>query len=209
MKLALRAAAAASAGGLVILISGVPTRATNTAAPVLAALSQRNDAISSFTFHANIAMAMHHFPWLHFHLAGTGDYVRGDHYLLHLTNGPPFASKMHDIDLSMIDPSLWPGRYRYTPDGQSNGDTLFALQSARDNSVKSATVAINPLTGPHWVDVTYTEGTHIHMVVSSNNVDGYLLPVSLTADVDCPHMPLTADAAFSDYSITAPVHEDH
>jgi hypothetical protein len=42
------------------------------------------------------------------------------------------------------------------------------------------------------------------MNLSSNNVDGFLLPVTLTADVECPHMPLSADADFTDYSITAP-----
>jgi hypothetical protein len=205
VRFRLGAAVAASAGGLVVLIFGsAPTRATDTVAPILAAATQRNDAIASFTFHANIAMAMRHFPWLHFHLDGTGDYVRGDHYIVHINNGPPFASKMHQIDLSMIDPSLWPSHYRYTEVGERDGDTLFALQALHDPSLKAATVALNPLTGPHWVDVTYTQGTHIHMIVSSNNVDGFLLPVSLTADVDCPHMPLSANAAFSDYSVNAP-----
>jgi hypothetical protein len=203
MKLGSGAVLASAACSLIALfVSIAPTRATSDGAPVIAAF-QRNDAIQSFTFRVNIAMAMRHFPWLHFHMKGYGDYRRGDHYLVHLESGP-FASKMHQIDLSMIDPSLWPGRYDYTELGQRDGDTLFSLQAIHDPSLKSATVSLNPLYGPHWVDVTYTQGTHIRMNLSSNNVDGFLLPVTLTADVDCPHMPLSADADFTDYSITAP-----
>jgi hypothetical protein len=44
------------------------------------------------------------------------------------------------------------------------------------------------------------------MVVNSNNVDGFLLPASLSADVDCPYMPLSANASFSDYDITSATH---
>jgi hypothetical protein len=195
---------AASAGGLVVLFaSSAPTGASDDGAPVIATASQRNDAITSFTFHVNVAMAMRHFPWLHFRMEGLGDYRRGDHYVVHLTNGP-FASKMHQIDLSMIDPGMWPGHYRYTEVAERDGDTLFALQAINDPSLKSATVALNPLSGAHWVDATYTQGTHIHMIVNSNDVDGFLLPVTLSADVDCPHMPLSADAAFTDYNISAP-----
>jgi len=206
MKLVLSAVAAASAGGLVVLIaSSAPTGATDVGAPVVAAASVRNEAIASFTFHVNVAMAMRHFPWLHFHMEGLGDYRRGDHYIVRFTGGM-FASKMHQIDLSMIDPSMWPGHYRYNEVAQRDGDTLFALQAVNDPSLKSAIVALNPLAGAHWVDATYTEGTHIHMVVNSNDVDGFVLPVSLNADVDCPHMPLSADAAFTDYNITASAH---
>jgi hypothetical protein len=203
MKLVSGAVLATAAGSLIALFASIaPTRATSDGAPIVAAASQRNDTIQSFTFHVNIAMAMRHFPWLHFRIEGLGDYVRGDHYLVRFTNGP-FVSKMHQIDLSLIDPSMWPGRYRYAEIGQRDDDTLFALQALNDPSLKSATVALNPLSGAHWVDVTYTEGTHIHMVVNSNEVDGFLLPVALTADVDYPHMPLSANAAFTDYSITA------
>ena len=206
MKLLVKAVAAGFGGGLLMVITmNAPTGATNVAAPILAASAQRNDAIASFTFHADIAMRMQHFPWLHFHMQGYGDYQRGDHYVVHLTGGM-FASKVHQIDLSMIDPALWPGRYRHTIIAQRDGDTLFSLQAIQDPSLQSATVALSPIYGPQWVDATYSQGMHIHMVVSSNNVDGFLLPVALTADVDYPHMPLVADADFTDYSINAMAH---
>ncbi|MEO6834607.1 MAG: hypothetical protein ABI231_01695 [Candidatus Tumulicola sp.] len=203
MKLWLGAGVAIAAGALVTSIA--PTRATTPdRAPVIAAAYGRNDALMSYTFQMDIAMAMRHFPWLHFRMQGLGDYRRGDRYVVHLTNAPPFASKVHDIDLSMIDPSMWPSHYRYEQIGIQDGDTLFALQGLQDASLKSATVALNPVSGAHWADATYSDGMHVHMIVSSNDVDGFLLPASLTAEVDYPHMPLSADASFTNYSITAP-----
>ena len=181
-------------------------RPTPNLAPVIAAAYGRNDALQSYTFQVSINMAMRHFPWLRFKMEGVGDYLRGDHYLVHLTKKPGFASKMKDIDLSMIDPTMWPKRYRYEKSGEQDGDTLFALQSTqKPNSLQAATVALNPALGAQWVDVTYTDGTHIHMNVTSDTIFGFLLPTTLTADVNYPHMsPLSADASFSNYAITDP-----
>jgi hypothetical protein len=129
VRLALVAVATATAGGIMILSSSAPTRATNLNAPIVAAASERNDALETFTFHANISMAMRHFPWLHFHMEGLGDYRRGDHYVLRLTGAPSFASRMRQIDLSMIDPGMWPNRYRYTEVGRRDGDTLLPYKT--------------------------------------------------------------------------------
>jgi hypothetical protein len=204
MNLVLGAVSAVAAGALIASIA--PTRATQTGTPAIAAVSARNDALQSYTFHMDIAMAMRHFPWLHFRMEGLGDYRRGDHYVVHLTKMPWFASKIQKIDLSMIDPAMWPNRYRYEQAGQDKGDTIFALHALQDQSLASATVALNPILGARWVDAIYADGTHIHMNVSSNDVDGFLLPVTLTASVDYPTMPLSANANFTDYSITAPLH---
>jgi hypothetical protein len=181
-----------------------PSPPSSGEAAVIAAAYDRNDALESYTFHMDIGMAMRHFPWLHFKMEGLGDYRRGDHYIVHLIKKPSFASKMQDIDLSVIDPSMWPNRYRYHETGQQDGDTLFALEEIKPGSLKAATVALNPVSGAHWVDITYADGMHIHMILSSDDIEGYLLPVTLTADVDYPNMPLSADATFNDYSIAAP-----
>lgn len=198
------AVAIASTGTLVAsLVTGAPTGAPDDGASVLASATTRNVGLESFTFHADIAMAMRHFPWLHFHLRGTGDYRRGDHYTLRLSGGLPFSSGMHQIDLSMIDPGMWRSRYRYHVSGEDNGDTLFALQPLHGGSLKTATVAISPFNGARWVDAVYSDGTHIHMTVGSGDVQGYVLPATLDADVDRPHMPISAAATFDDYVISS------
>ena len=176
-------------------------------APVIAAAYGRNDALQSYTFQLNIDMAMRTFPWLHFRMEGVGDYRRGDHYVVHITKEPSFASKMREIDLSMIDPTMWPGHFRYWQVGEKNGDTVFLLEGlTKQSTLKSATVALSPVSGAHWVDATYSDGMHVHMTVASNQVFGFLLPTQLSADVNYPHMfPLSASASFSDYTITDPV----
>ena len=197
------ALAAACSGSLVAsLVTGAPLGASGEGASVLAAVSTRNLGLESFTFHANVAMAMRHFPWLHFHVQGDGDYRRGDHYVLRLT-GLPFSTSAKQIDLSLIDPGMWAHRYSYRLSGQSNGDTIFTLRALHGAGLESATVALNPLSGAHWVDASYSDGTHIHMTVGSGDVQGYLLPSTLEADVDRPHMPLSADATFNDYEISS------
>lgn len=196
------AVAAAYSGTLVAsLVTGVPNGTLEDGTTVLASASTRNVGLQSFTFHADIAMAMHHFPWLHFHVHGIGDYRRGDRYVLQLS-GLPFTSGVRQIDLSLLDPSMWEHRYRYHAIGEKDGDTLFALQALRDSTLKTATVAVSPL-GAHWVDATYADGTHIHMTVGAGDVQGFLLPATLTAEVDRPHMPLSANATFTDYAISA------
>ena len=43
---------------------------------VVAMAGARNHGLREYTFHVNVAMAMKHFPWLHFHMDGEGDYQR-------------------------------------------------------------------------------------------------------------------------------------
>jgi hypothetical protein len=151
-----------------------------------------------------IGMAMRHFPWLHFRMEGSGDYARGDRYVVHLTQTPALFSKMHDIDLSMIDPAMWPKRYRSKRQADRAGDAVFALTALDDPSMRGATVALGPDGSTHWADSQYTDGMHLHMTLTNANVEGYVVPVSLTADVDYPHMPMSADASFTDYDFAEP-----
>jgi hypothetical protein len=162
------------------------------------------DAPATYTFHMGIQMAMRHFPWFHFHMEGTGDYTRGDRYVVHLTQTPALFSKLRDIDLSMIDPAMWPKRYRYARQSDTGGSTIYALSALDDPSLRGATVALAPDGSARWVDAHYSGGMHLHMSLTNNSVDGYVLPVSLTADVDYPHMPMSADAAFTDYAFPTP-----
>jgi hypothetical protein len=186
----------------ILLLSNVAAAPATDGSVVIAAAYGRNESLHAYTFHMGIAMAMRHFPWLHFRMDGTGEYERGQRYVVHFTGGPPLiASKIHDVDLSMIDPTMWAGRYRYVETGEQDGDTIFSLEAVDDPKLQSASVALNPIDGARWVDATYSDGTHIHMTVNSNDKFGYLLPESVSATVDYPHMPLAADAEFSDYSL--------
>lgn len=154
-----------------------------------------------YTFRLDVAMAMQHFPWLHFHLQGVGVYEPGVSYVVHFTKTPWFIPQArHDADLSMLDPLLWPGRYLYEEIGQQGDETLFALHAINDPSLRSATVALGPRGATRRVDATYSDGTHIETRVSRSDVDGFFLPQSMTAQIDEPHIALSASADFKDYT---------
>jgi len=156
-----------------------------------------------YTFHMDVAMAMRHFPWLHFKMQGTGSYEPGVSYAVHFTSVPWFVPKQNnDIDLSMLDPALWPRHFTFQETGQLNGETSFDLRPIDDPSLEDARVTVGPRGRTRHVAMTYKDGTHITMDVSVSEYDGFLLPATLTADIDRPHMPLSANAAFKDYEFT-------
>jgi hypothetical protein len=169
--------------------------------PGPAASFARNPPLPGFTFDVDVAMAMRHFPWLHFHVEGIGKYEPGKAYVVHFTKLPWFApSQTHDTDLAMLEPAMWPSRFLYQEAGQEDGNTLFDLRAIDDPSLKSATVALGPKLCARQIDALYNDGTQIKMNVTFRPVNGFLLPAALTADIDEPHMPLSASAQFKDYS---------
>jgi hypothetical protein len=162
----------------------------------------------SYTFHMDVAMAMRHFPWLHFNMSGVGEYEPGQSYDVRFTKVPWFLPKQQsNIDLSMLDPLMWPSRFEYVETGQQNDTTLYELHSLKTTSLENAIVALGPKGGASWVNATYNDGTTIDMKVKCSNVNGFMLPAGLSAEIDEPHLALSADAAFEDYSFAAtPAH---
>jgi hypothetical protein len=169
--------------------------------PVIAAAYARNDSLESYTFEVDVAMAMRHFPWLHFHIQGDGVYERGRRYVVHFTKMPFFAPQPRDVDLSMLDPAMWPQIYTVETAGVDGGDAIFTLHAIKDDSLEEARVTMSPVDGTERVEATYRDGTRIAMTVASNDSDGYLLPSKITAQIDYGHTPLSADADFTRYVV--------
>lgn len=182
---------------ILVLLTGAVARNDNCGA-IIAAVDARNSNLPNFTFHADVGVKMHHFPWLRFHLSGDGKYEKGQRYWVHFTQMPFFAKQVHDIDLSMLDPTLWPKNYRYTPMGIDGDDAIFALTALHDPNLVKAQVALNAQ-GTDWVDSTYKDGMHIHMTVTPGQTGAYLLPQKMDVSIDYPHMPLSASADFTAY----------
>jgi hypothetical protein len=162
---------------------------------------QPNQSLPAFTFDIDVAMRMRHFPWLGFHMQGVGRYEPGKSYVVHFTKLPWFAPRQqHDADLSMLDPSLWPTRFIYQEIGEANGNTLFDLRSTEDPTLKSATVGLGPSWCARYVEAAYDDGTTLTMNVRFSDIDGFMLPASLTADINVPSEALSANADFENYS---------
>lgn len=167
----------------------------------LAAAFQANPSLPSFTFDMDIALAMRHFPWLHFHMLGKGRYDRGKTYVVHFTQLPWFAPRPeHDADLAMLDTTMWPSRFAYQQTGEKDGDTLFDLHALDDPSLTKAIVGLGPKWCAREVQAAYSDGTSVDMNVNFGLVDGFMLPANLTADINEPHMALSANAEFKNYS---------
>jgi hypothetical protein len=193
----MRTSAVATTVALSVLLTGAISR-TGDCGAIIAAVDARNSSLPNFTFHADVAVKMHHFPWLRFHLSGDGTYQKGNRYWVHFTKMPFFAKQVHDIDLSMLDPTLWRKNYRYSAVGIDGDDAIFALQALHDPNLDKAQVALNDQ-GADWVDATYKDGMHIHMAVTPAQTGAYLLPSKMDVTIDYPHMPLSASADFSAY----------
>ena len=154
-----------------------------------------------YSFQLEVGMAMRHFPWLHFHLEGTGSYEPGVSYVVRFTKVPWFIPQSrHQCDLSMLDPLMWPSRYLYNRIGQRDGDTLFSLHAIDDPGLREATVAVGPTGAVRWADATYSDGSRVHTELTSRSVNGYVLPATMAATIDEPYVALSANADFKDYT---------
>jgi hypothetical protein len=193
-----------------LLVSALLLFATTLAAAgvdnvALTQASARNPNLTAYSFHLDAAMAMKHFPWLHFHLAGDGEYIRGERYVVNFTQAPFFARNVKQVDLSPLDPSMWPKQYSVSVAAQNDGTTTFLLRKLQPDPLDQhplvdALVTLDAQHATRDVVLHYTDG-QIHLVLSPAETKGYRLPASFTADIDMPGEDLTAEANFSDYTI--------
>ena len=194
---------AVASGASLVLLTCVGTPRSSAAVLDPSSLLGKTVAPPSYTFEMDVAMAMRHFPWLRFHMSGTGEYLPGQSYIVHFDKLPWFAPRQqHDCDLSMLDPTMWPKRFIYQEIGEQHGETMFQLHSLTDPTLIGATVTLGPYLHARHVEASYTDGTHIDMSVTSNNVDGFLLPATVTAQIDESHIAFSASGEFKDYAFS-------
>ncbi|MBV8637864.1 MAG: hypothetical protein JO322_07235 [Candidatus Eremiobacteraeota bacterium] len=174
--------------------------------PALVAARNRNPSLKAYTFHADVAMQMQTFPWLRFHLDGNGDYVRGKRYVIEFTRTPFFARNIKSIDLSALDPTLWPERFFVSVENRNDGMTTFLLRARNvdqsdPNPLVVADVTLDADEATRDVDLHYKSG-EIQMHLTPGETQGYHLPVTFDVMVRMPGQTLNAHAAFTDYAIT-------
>ena len=103
----------------------------------------------------------------------------------------------------MIEPAMWPTRFIYQQSGQADGNTLYNLHAIDDSSLTDATVGLGPKWCAREVQADYNGGMHVKMEINFGNVNGFMLPATLTAQIDEPHLALTADGKFKNYTFDA------
>lgn len=189
-----------------LLVLSSMTTAPAAVDPALVAARNRNPSLRAYTFHADVAMQMQTFPWLRFHLDGTGNYERGRRYDIQFDRTPVFARNIKSIDLSALDPTMWPKRYFVSVEGQRDGMTTFLLRTretdpSNPNPLVAADVTLDGNDATRTVDLHYESG-EIQMNLTPANTEGYQLPATFDVIVRLPGKNLNAHAAFTDYSIT-------
>jgi hypothetical protein len=200
----------ARTAGCALLVSlpalGAEGNVRETDSPALACATSRNSTLMAYTFDLSVAMRMRHFPWLRFHMAGTGQYQRGRNYVVTFTQRPVFAKAFKNIDLSALDPSMWSRYYTIQFAGTQAGMSTFVLRP-RDSGpqesdpLRQAVVKLDSQYATRSVEMQYADGD-ITLKVTPGPIAGYRLPVSGNVSIDMPGHDLAAQAAFSDYTIT-------
>jgi hypothetical protein len=151
----------------------------------------------------NVALAMRHFPWLHFQMQGTGRYVHGKDYVVRFTRMPFFAKHFKSIDLSPLDPSMWSKRFYVHLDRAQDGYTVFSLKARRidphaQNALTGAVVTLDSHYATRNVNLHYISG-YIDISLSPARIHGYRLPSNGNVTINMPGEALSAQAKFSDY----------
>ena len=181
-----------------------PSRADTSAG---AACAARNPSLAEYTFDMNVAMRMRHFPWLGFHLAGSGRYVRGQSHVVDFTQLPFFAKGFNEVDLSPLDPCIWPRFYAVTSLGTRDGLTTFSLRPRRadpqdKNRLVEALVTLDSSYATRNVVLHYENGS-ITIALTPGSILGYRLPADGEVSIDMPGRSLSAHADFTNYSIVS------
>lgn len=175
------------------------------------ACADLNPSLTEYTFDMDVAMSMRHFPWLRFHLDGSGRYVRGESEAVDFTRVPFFARGFSQIDLSPLDPCMWPHLYTVRALGAGDGTIAFSLRPKKvdpndQNPLVEAVVTLDSAYDTREVVLHYENGS-ITLALTPASILGYRLPASGEADIDMPGRSLTARADFTNYAIVNPSDE--
>ncbi len=181
--------------------------ASRAISPAELACANRNPSLTEYTFGMSVAMRMRHFPWLGFHLAGTGRYVRGQSHVVNFTQVPFFAKGFSQVDLSPLDPCIWPRLYAVTALGTRDGMSTFSLRpqkvDPRDkNSLIEAMVMLDSADSTREVILHYSNGS-IVLTFTPASINGYRLPSRADVSIDMPGRSLSAHAEFTNYALVA------
>lgn len=187
---------------MILLDAPAATRAATTSE---AACASRNPSLTEYTFDMNVAMRMRHFPWLRFGLVGNGRYVRGQSHVVDFTQTPFFAKGFKQVDLSPLDPCIWPHLYTVSSLGERDGTTAFLLRPLKldpqeKNPLIEALVTLDSDYATRDVILHYANGS-ITLTLTPASILGYRLPADADVSIDMPGRSLSAHADFTNYAI--------
>lgn len=181
----------------------VPPPTTDPAAIAINEVASNKAAIRSYTFDVRVKVVMHSFPWLRFHLDGTGQYERNGPYTVHFRHVPWFGRGFETISLAAIDPNNWPQHYDLALLERHGDRSVLALRDRTRGHLKNVRATIDARAGLREVVWEYENGGLIHLTVEPTTVQGYQFPALDSAEISVPAVKATAQGEFSNYRVIA------
>ena len=196
MKPVLRGLAALAASVALLAEGPAPDDSTR----IFAVSGVRASAVKSYTFALHVDFGLRSFPYLKFHLDGTGKWERPNLYSIHFRNVPWFGKGFESISLDPLEPSSWPVTYdiqAITHDGDRHH---IEMTDKTKGHIKSVLADIDP-SGLRKIQWNYLNGGTIAVNVMPHVVDGVPLPETEDAEVKLPGYHVVAHARFDEYKL--------
>lgn len=187
---------AALVASLALLAEAPPDEAVR----VFAVTGARTSAVRSYTFKLHVDFALHTFPYLRFHLDGTGRYDRPDLYTVHFNNVPMFGKGFENIKMDALEPVTWPQTYDITSLERDGDRAIVEMKDKTHGQVKGVHAELDD-DGLRTVQWSYVNGGVIRVDVNPIRVNGYPVPSTEDADIQVPGYHVVAHARFDEYKL--------
>jgi hypothetical protein len=187
---------AALVASLALLAEGPPDEA----ARIFAATGARTSAVRSYSFALHVDFALRTFPYVRFHLDGTGTYERPDLYSVHFRNVPWFGKGFENVKMDPLEPVTWPQTYDVVNLAHDGDLAIVDMKDRTDGHVKGVHAELDD-DGLRSVQWSYDNGGVIRVDVKPTLVDGYPVPLSEDADIQVPGYHVVAHAEFDEYKL--------
>ncbi len=173
---------------------------------IVTQLTQRMDAVSSYTAHVRLNVQLHSFPYLAADLDGTTSYTRPGHYNVTFNSVPALADAFKNVSGDIGDPAAWHEKYAISIDPSSSNaganTTVLRLTEKSGGQVDHALAYVDlqsrTVSRMEWY---YRSGGRISMEQHFAPVSGVLLVDDQAANIDMPGYKATAKAVFDGYNV--------
>jgi hypothetical protein len=184
------------AASLLLIAEGPPDDASR----VFATTGALTSAVRSYSFALHVDFALRTFPYLRFHLDGTGTYVRPDLYSIHFRNVPWFGKGFENVKMDALEPVTWPQTYDVVSLAHLGDRSIVEMKDRTNGHVKGVHAELDD-DGLRAVKWSYINGGEIAVNVTPTHVAGYPVPSTEDADIQVPGYHVTAHATFNDYKL--------
>ena len=173
---------------------------------IVTQLTQRMDAVSSYTAHIRLNVQLHSFPYLAANVDGTTSYKRPGQYNVTFNSVPALADAFKNVSGDIGDPAAWHDKFNIAIDPSSANaganTAVLRLTEKSKGQVDHALAYVDlPSRTVSRMDWFYVNGGRISMEQHFAPISGVLLVDNQAADIDMPGYKATAQATFDGYSV--------